>query len=151
VSKINQSAAKWQQELRSLHDEAGGAYKMLLLAPPDVVMLFGAAVADDAEALRYMRALEAFAQRTIGARRDAPLCLTCDRLLSGARAIALIGLMHGLRDDPQQCLVIGFCVACARRHGDRAGCQAAMIGALRRTVFPDLREVPGPLGAPGRA
>lgn len=141
----------WEAGMRALHSEAGGAYQMLLLAPLDAAALIAAAAVGNTKALAYVPVLETFSRRMTGPRRDAPLCLTCDRLLTGRRRAVFMGLFHALRDDPTQCLAFGLCRVCAAQHGDRNAVADAVLLVLRKGLFPDLRVIPTPVRSAGRA
>lgn len=142
----------WERDVSALCDEAGGVYEFVLVWPEKAVRLLRAAARGDAKALAYARVLEDYGGRIRGLRCDAPLCLTCDRLLTRKQLPAFIGLFHALRDDPSQCLVLGLCRACATRYGGREAIAEAMRLSLRDELsIPDLRVTPAPAGPARRA
>jgi Bifunctional DNA primase/polymerase, N-terminal len=100
----------------------------------------------DAGARRYLQALETFGRR-IG-RPGGPDCLTCGARL--ARKI-LFGLILPARDDATRCVAIGLSEPCATGLRDRAAAQQAVLRALRRIAWPDLRPIAAPSGRAGRA
>ena len=116
----------------------------------DCRSLLAAAGAGNAKALAYSAAIDPFCRRIAGRGRAAPLCLTCDRRLSGRMQKALIGLLHALRDDATRCLVFGVCDRCAARHGSRDALAGAVLPVLGR-VFPDLGLILAAIGSARRA
>jgi hypothetical protein len=138
----------WEAGIRELHAEAG-VLRLTLVTAADAIALIASAQADDSYALACLRALDTYRRRIGRPATDPPGCLTCGRRLGADTP--LLALIIPDRDDASQCLAIGLCASCAGRHRDRAGLEAAIIGALRRMLWPDLRTIAPPAGAVGRA
>ncbi|SRR6266851_1546612 len=150
MSARQASSDEWEAGVLRLHAEAAGAYTLLLVSPAGALDLSSRAAAGDAKAFAYIGALEIFGKRLLGARRDAPMCLCCDQILSRRTPPYLIGLFHALSDRPSDCLTVGLCRSCAKGAPDLPALRNAVIGALRQ-VFPDLTACDGVMAPAGHA
>jgi hypothetical protein len=138
--------------IRAVHSEAAGVLRLVLVAPDDLTDLIVAAlVLHDTSALSRLRLVDRFMRRIEGQDDAAAfLCLTCDRRLTAAADCGLIAIVTPERDDASACLVIGICEACCAAHRDHAAAGEAVVAALRRGIWPDLRPILSPAAQAGR-
>jgi hypothetical protein len=143
-----QRQSHWEADIRHLHAAAAGVLRLVLFTASDVAVLTKDALAGDARAAGYLKALDAFLRRieTPQQGEDARLCLTCDRRLESSRRI-LVALVIPERDDPTHCMALGVCEACVGSRLDRAAVETAVLQALRRLLWPDLRRIAPPASA----
>jgi hypothetical protein len=146
-----QTRPDWEADIRRLLAEAAGVLRLVLFTAWEVAALTKDALAGNARAAGYLKALDAFRRQIEGPQQgeDARLCLTCDQRLESSRRI-MVALVIPERADPTQCLALGICETCAGSQLDRAAVETAVLQALRRLLWPDLRRIAPPASA-GRA
>jgi hypothetical protein len=148
MTASNPAAPDWEADVRQLHVEAAGVLRLLLFTASDVSPLVAAVALGDSQARRLLRALDTFRERIEQGGDAAPLCLTCDHRLGSAQL--LMGLLLPAREDVSRAMAIGICAHCNAAYQDRSAAEQAVAAALRRMLWPDLRQIRAP-SAPGRA
>jgi hypothetical protein len=133
--------------VRRLHAEAAGVLRLVMFSASEAAVLTAAALAGDARAAGYLKALDAFRRQIDDPYQgdEARLCLSCDEGLDRSRQI-MVALVIPERADPTMCIAVGLCDTCVGSQAP-AAVEAMVMAALRRLLWPDLRPIAAPISA----
>lgn len=127
----------WADQMQSVNDEAAGILRLEVFQPSDLPDLVLAALAGDAEAGGFARAINtALGNIARAPRRRPALCGSCPRPVRRNTAFTIVIAVPD-RDEPSNAVTLAICSRCGVTHDD---VRNRAVEALRR-IWPDGRLI----------